>query len=178
MSDPATDNRAEAADMASDLSAASDTLRDGDASDQAAAAVAADLLTHGVVVHRLSAALTVAGVLAVPAVALAQPNRLVMALATLSVLAGLAELWFSLRVGFDARAFRRLARGDAPDGLTAGAFDTAMGALGLMPADKARRPVPARVRGALRLLGRQIALLLAQIALLVAGGCLLAVAKG
>jgi hypothetical protein len=147
-------------------------------SERTEAAVAADLLAHGAVVNLLSVALTAIGVVALLAEALVLPHRLAMALTTLAVIAGLAQLWFALRVGFDARAFRRLARGDAADGLTVTAFDAAMSALGLMPADKARRPVADRVRGAMRLLGRQVALLLVQVALLIVAGWVLAVAKG
>jgi hypothetical protein len=148
------------------------------ASERAEAAVAADLLAHGAIVHRLSAMLTVAGVVAVPAMALVRPDGIAMALAALAVLAGIAELWFALRVGFDARAFARLARDAAAGGLGIDAFDAAMGALGLMPAGKAGRPLAARVRGAMRLLGRQVALLLAQTALLVASGWVLAATRG
>ena len=146
--------------------------------ERAEAAVAADLLVHGAAVNRLSLALTASSVLAFFAQALLQPHRIAMVLTMLAVLAGLAQLWFALRVGFDARAFRRLARGDADGGLTVSAFDAAMGGLGLMPAEKERRPITQRVRGAMRLLGRQVALLLLQAVLLVAGGWVLAAAKG
>ncbi len=148
------------------------------AGDRAQAAVAADLLVHGAAVNRLSLALTATGVVALLAQALVQPHRIAMALTSLAVIAGLAQLWFALRVGFDARAFQRLARGDAPEGLTVTAFDAAMSGLGLMPADKERRPIAERVRGAMRLLGRQVAFLLLQAALLVAGGWVLAAVKG
>jgi hypothetical protein len=145
---------------------------------RAQAAVAADLLVHGATVNRLSLALTASAVLAFFAEALLQPHRIAMALTMLAVLAGLAQLWFALRVGFDARAFRRLAGDDALDGLSLSAFDGAMGSLGLMPAEKERRPIAERVRGAMRLLGRQFAFLLLQVVLLVAGGWVLAAAKG
>ncbi|MCW5747367.1 MAG: hypothetical protein KIT36_14360 [Alphaproteobacteria bacterium] len=145
---------------------------------RAEAAVAADLLSYGALLHRLSLPLTVVGALAMPLLALAQPSRPAMALASLVVVAGLAELWFAARVAFDACAFQRLARGDEADGLTATDFDAAMGALGLVPVDKAGRPVADRVRGAMRLLARQAALAVAQVVLLVAGGWLLAVTRG
>jgi hypothetical protein len=141
---------------------------------RAQASVAADLLAHGSGVHRLSAVLTVVALASVPAMALVRPDRPAMALATLAVLAGLAELWFALRVGFDARTFARLARGD----ITASDFDAAMATLELMPAGKTGRPIAARAGGALRLLAWQAALLLAQVALLIAAGWLLAAAKG
>ena len=148
------------------------------ANERAEAAVAADLLAHGAAVNRLSLALTAAGVLLLLVQALVQPHRVAMALTSLAIVAGLAELWFALRVGFDARAFQRLARGDTADGLTVAGFDAAMSGLGLMPADKERRPIAERVRGAMRLLGRQVAFLLLQVVLLVAGGWVLAAAKG
>lgn len=156
----------------------SDPDQDQDHDQRAEAAVAADLLAHGAVVHHLSMALTTVGVVALPLVAMARPNVVAMALATLAVVAGIAELWFGLRVAFDARIFRRLAWAGAAGGLSVAAFDAAMAAVGLMPAGKAGRPLADRVRGAMRLLGRQVGLLILQAVLLVAAGWILAGAKG
>ncbi|HJQ57612.1 MAG TPA: hypothetical protein VJ890_11930 [Vineibacter sp.] len=142
------------------------------------AAVAADLLAHGASVHLLSAALTVAAVVATLALAITLPNRVAMALASLAAVAGIAETWFALRVGFDARIFRRLSRGADADGFAVSSFDASMAALGLMPAGKAGRPIAERARGAMRLLGRQVALLLVQVVLLLAAGWVLAATRG
>jgi hypothetical protein len=143
------------------------------AADRVEAAAVADLLAHGRVIHALSAALTVAGVTAVPVLALLLAGPLELVLATLSVLAGVAELWFALRVGFDARIFERIARGE----LGLDGFDAAMTGLGLMPAGKAGRPMPARARGAMGLLARQAALLALQLVLLAGSGWLLALMR-
>ena len=69
--------------------------------------------------------------------------------ATLAI--GIFAQWIGFRVAFDARLFARL-----PDEAAAGAldltrFDATMGALGLMPRDRAGRDADARCRGALDL---------------------------
>ncbi|WP_156963922.1 hypothetical protein [Muricoccus aerilatus] len=79
------------------------------------------------------------------------------------LLAGLAETWLALRVGFDARCFRRIA-GTADDPGLVG-FDATLRRLGLMPQDKAGRSLAPRLAGAKRLLARQGIALLAQVGL-------------
>ncbi len=154
-------------------------MNDPTADDRATAAVAAHLLSQGAMVHRLSVALTVASVLALPILALLHPRPLpALATATLAAVIGLAELWLALRVAFDARLFEQLAQGEAGGGMTTPTFDGAMGALGLMPADKAGRPITARVQGAMGLLRRQAAMALAQVAVIGASGWILAVVRG
>ena len=151
-----------------------------DPDDRAVAAIATHLLAQGAMVHRLSSPLTVASVVAVPLLVLLLPPARygVPALATLAALAGLAELWLALRVAFDARVFALVSRGDASDGLTLAAFDTTMGALGLMPPDKTGRPVAGRLSGALRLLRWQATALLAQVAILLVGAWILVATRG
>ncbi|TXL72072.1 hypothetical protein FHP25_26975 [Vineibacter terrae] len=154
-------------------------MSDPTADDRATAAVAAHLLSQGATVHRLSAALTVASVLALPSLALLHPRPLpALATATLAVVIGLAELWLALRVAFDARIFEQLARGEAGGSMTTASFDGAMGALGLMPADKAGRPVAARVRGAMGLLRRQATMAVAQLVVIGVSGWILVVVRG
>jgi hypothetical protein len=53
-----------------------------------------------------------------------------------------------------------------------------MATLGLMPEGKAGRPIAMRVRGAMGLLGRQLALLLTQMVIIGVGGWILAVTGG
>jgi hypothetical protein len=136
--------------------------------DRAVAAVAADLLAQGARVHGLSVVLTVASLAADAAMALWWPKPLPMTIACAAAVAGLVELWFALRVGLDARLFARMANGLSPADL-----DAALQALGLTGPEKAGRPLPARVKGATRLLGCQAGLLVLQVVLLVAGAWLL-----
>ena len=155
-------------------------MSDPAADDRTVAAVATHLLAQGAMVHRLSSALTIASLLAVLLLVLLLPptRHGAIALVALAVIAGVVELWFALRVAFDARIFRLLSRGDSPDGLTLSAFDTAMGTVGLMPPDKRGRPVAARLQGALRLLRWQVTLLLTQVAVLLATSAIFAVLGG
>jgi len=99
-------------------------------------------------VHAMSAALTLGGIAAVvfgfhgtwPV-----------------VVVGLIEFWLAARVAIDADLFAALGEGDLAR------FDEAMHRLGLMPEGKAGRPMDDRIRGALRLLKLQGAMLLLQI---------------
>lgn len=86
----------------------------------------------------------------------------------LSLGAGLAQLYYAVRVDFDAKLLAALAdRGD--DGINAAQrLDTTLIALGLLPRDRAGRDWPARWRGARGLLRNQALCLLAQLAMLVA----------
>ena len=69
--------------------------------------------------------------------------------ATLAI--GIFAQWIGFRVAFDARLFARLADEAAAGALDLARFDATMGALGLMPPDKAGRDSDARCRGALDL---------------------------
>ena len=110
--------------------------------------IAAALLRRGAMVHAMSAALTLGGIAAVvfgfhgtwPV-----------------VVVGLIEFWLAARVAIDADLFAALGEGDLAR------FDEAMRQLGLMPEGKAGRPMDDRIRGALRLLKLQGAMLLLQI---------------
>lgn len=86
-----------------------------------------------------------------------------------SLLPGLVSLWFSFRTALDADLFEGIVRhGDLV------AFDRAMLALGLMKADRAGRPLEARVEGALRLLKAQAVAVGVQMLMLLATAVLLA----
>lgn len=89
----------------------------------------------------------------------------------LSLGAGIAQLYYALRVDFDAKLLAALA--DHGDGVDAGTdaarrLDASLIALGLLPRDRAGRGWPARWRGARGLLRNQALCLLAQLAMLVA----------
>lgn len=86
----------------------------------------------------------------------------------LSLSAGLAQLYYAVRVDFDAKLLAALA--DQGDGGTQAAqrLDASLIALELLPRDRAGRDWPARWRGARGLLRNQALCLLAQLAMLVA----------
>lgn len=113
------------------------------------AALAASLLRRG------RALAVVAGVLLAAAfaaslAALMLGQKLVALAFAATLLPGLVSLWFSFRTALDADLFDGIARhGDLA------AFDRAMLALDLMPAERIGRPLEARVEGALRLLKSQ-----------------------
>ncbi|SDV46143.1 hypothetical protein [Chitinasiproducens palmae] len=115
----------------------------------APAAVAA-LLRRGRDLDRLAGCLAVAGLFGMAAswsAAASQP-RLLWVLCVVSIVSVLPQKYWAIRVALDADLFRL---GDAA------AIDTTLGALRLMPANKAGRSWDARARGALRLLRRQAA---------------------
>ncbi|MES2713942.1 MAG: hypothetical protein V4653_20370 [Pseudomonadota bacterium] len=85
----------------------------------------------------------------------------VVALLVLVVALGLAECFHALRVDFDARMFAALGTGTALTTLEE--LDGALTGLGLMPPEKAGRPLAARLGGATALMRRQAALLLTQL---------------
>jgi hypothetical protein len=121
---------------------------------RASLAAAAALLAQGRGLDRLSRLLTVTALAALVAVAvLGAPKLMVVALLALSVLAGVNELYFAVRVGFDAALFRRLA--DAAETSELTSLDQALIAIGLLPADKAGRPLEQRIAGACRLFYKQ-----------------------
>jgi hypothetical protein len=123
--------------------------------------IAAAVLRRGAMVHAVSAALTVGGI------ALTVVSRSLWPVGGAVVAIGLVEFWLAARVAIDADLFAALGEDDLAQ------FDEAMRRLGLMPGSKADRPMEARIRGALRLLKLQVALLLLQIAALFAGSILL-----
>lgn len=97
------------------------------------------------------------------------PGVVRMTLLVLAGLVGLAELYFSIRVGLDAALFRQLAAvAPTPDWV---AFDAALLRLLLLPPAKAGRPPEARIAGARRLLHAQAIALIMQAGLFVAGAC-------
>jgi hypothetical protein len=120
------------------------------APERALLAVTAALLNQERRIDRLSCALTVTGVLAVFAMAVAT-----MAMFVPSVGCGLGELFFAVRVGFDAALFRRLVNEPEPADLSA--LDNALDSLGLSAPNKAGRPIQQRAIAACRLLRKQAA---------------------
>ena len=84
-------------------------------------------------------------------------------LAILTIGVGLVGVYLAIRIEFDARLFERLTNADAAQWR---AFDAAMTRLGLMPSVKAGRPLAERIRGALRMARWHVAMLVAQIAIL------------
>jgi len=109
-------------------------------------------------VHAMSAALTLGGI---AAVVFGFPDMWPV------VVVGLVEFWLAARVAIDADLFAALGEDDLAR------FDEAMRRLGLMPESKAGRPMDDRIRGALRLLKLQGAMLLLQIVLAFIGMMLL-----
>ena len=133
------------------------------------------LLRQGERLDRLSRALTVVALIAivltgVMLTTLRDDARVQTSLAWYTVLlpggallAGLAQVWLAMRTGIDAALFERVATGATHWDI----MDTAMLRLRLMPAAKIRRPVEARVAGALRLLRLQGVALAVQCLLLI-----------
>jgi hypothetical protein len=134
---------------------------------QAMLEVANSLLRQGRIIDRLSRLLTVAAlVLLIGACALgvASPG-LAVALA-LAVLAGLAETYYAIRVGFDAALFDRLRE---PATMDLATLDIALVQLGLSSAAKSGRALEQRIAGAQRLFYEQGAAFVIQIAILLCG---------
>jgi hypothetical protein len=126
----------------------------------------AALLEQGRTVNRLSCGLTAAAIaiLAILPALTSQTQWTSIGFAAAAVVAGLAQTWFAIRVGFDAALFHRLAStGDIA------AIDTALTGLGLMPSGKAGRPAAPRIAGARRLFRLQIVTLALQVLCLLAG---------
>ncbi|MFO1161388.1 MAG: hypothetical protein U1E60_21300 [Reyranellaceae bacterium] len=124
------------------------------------ASIAAAVLRRGSMVHVASLVLSLAAVLA--GATLKSDVGWLIAAAIVLVL-GLAEFWLAARVALDADLFDVLGARRAD----LASFDRAMRGLGLMPSDKAGRPLGARIRGAFRLLKLQALTLALQIAVLV-----------
>lgn len=84
----------------------------------------------------------------------------------LSLCAGVFQLYYAMRVDFDARLLRALAEPDVGDGGDAAQrLDAALGAMGLQKPGRAGRDWPSRWRGARGLLLRQALWLAIQFAL-------------
>lgn len=133
--------------------------------ERAQAGIMAALLSQGRALHNVCC-----GGLVVTlglAALLAFAGRLDLVAGTLlacAVLAALAGTVTAVRVGFDARLFAALARGEF--GLRA--MDDTLVNLNLMPAIKAGRPLAPRIAGALRLMRVQAGMLALQGASLLA----------
>jgi len=135
-------------------------------------AAAADLLDQGILVNRLSIAVTAIaiGILLLP---MLPPSEATLPTAAIVAAFGMAELAIAMRVGLDAALFRRLANDAAAERLDVAAFDAAMLALKLMRAGQAGQPIAKRFAGARRLLVIQAgALLLQAIAALIGGSAI------
>lgn len=129
----------------------------------------AALLDQGRTVDRLSRTLTASaliGMVVYPAAA--GPLPLPLAATAVGVaLAGFAELYLAIRVGFDAALFHRLAT--APEPPDFGDIDRALTELGLLPRDGRDRPAGARIAGAKTLMQRQLLALVVQVLISAAG---------
>jgi hypothetical protein len=123
------------------------------------AAIASSLLGQGQSVDRLSRGLTLIGCLAIfVGTYLGAPWPLAM-VAAIIVLAGLAQTYFAVRIGFDAALFEHMAR----EAFGTASFDAAMGHLHLMKPERTPRPMAMRVAGAMALMRRQTIMLGMQI---------------
>jgi hypothetical protein len=131
------------------------------------AAVAAALLGQGARVDALSRLLTVGALAGLAWAGTAGDHGLSASLCGSAALAGLAQLYVAVRVGFDATLFGLLARESGPD---LAALDRAMRDCGLVAPSEVTRPLGPRVAGARRLMAGQAALTAAQAVLLTAAG--------
>ena len=130
---------------------------------------AAAFLDQGRTVDRLSRLLTAAALTAIligPAIA-TRPPWILIGSAVLVTLAGLAETYFAIRVGFDAALFNQVA--NASEASDFAGTDAALIQLGLLPATKHSRPAGARIAGARWLFRLQILCLVAQVLSVLAG---------
>lgn len=115
-------------------------------------ALAGALLGQGGSVHLFSCALTISSVAGLGLVSVLPGAPASPALLLCSALLGVAETYFAVRVGFDAAIFRLAARGAADwDGV-----DRGLASLGLVAPAGVPRSEESRVKGALRLLRRQV----------------------
>jgi hypothetical protein len=128
---------------------------------------ASALLQQGRAIDGLSRLLTVAAlVLLIGASALGVASPALAVALALAVLAGLAEAYYAIRVGFDAALFDRLRERATID---LAALDVALAQLGLLPASKGGRPLEQRIAGAQRLFYEQGVALVTQVAILLCG---------
>jgi hypothetical protein len=129
---------------------------------------ASSLLQQGRTIDRLSRLLTMAAVvLLIGAIAFDVASAALAVALAVAVLAGVAEVYLAVRVGFDAALFERLRE---PSTMDLAALDAALVQLGLLPASKSGRPLEQRIAGAKRLLYKQGAAFVIQIAVLLCGG--------
>jgi hypothetical protein len=143
-----------------------------DAVERDLAAAAAALLDQGQRADHLSRLITAASavvLLLLPSV-LGPSSVLLTTILALVVLLGFAELYFAIRVGFDAALFHRW--GAVPEGFDCARLDHALLRLGLMPEAKTGRPMAERIAGARRLLAWQGVTLAAQVLLVLVGAAL------
>jgi hypothetical protein len=138
-------------------------------------AVAASLLEQGRTLDALSRLLTAAALVTLPLLAAVAPLSAAIAwiVLGLTIAVGLGEIYVALRVGLDAAIFRALASQETGPDLPA--LDRSLQGQGLLPPHKSGRPVEERIAGARRLLTRQAALLVAQVAVLIVGAIVMAV---
>lgn len=133
-------------------------------------ATAAALLDQGRSVDRLSGFLTVAALGgAIAGALLTTPRPVLLVTLCLSAVAGLAETYLAIRVGFDAALLRGLvveAQSGTPN---LRALDDALARLGLVANHKGERQLEDRLRGAQRLFYRQLAATAVQAALIALG---------
>ena len=125
---------------------------------------AAALLQQGRTIDALSRQLTaVALLLLIAASAFGVASPALVSTLGLATLAGLAQTYYAVRVGFDAALFDRLGAQNIS------ALDAALAGLGLLPASKSGRPLEQRITGAQRLFYKQGAALVVQVAFLLCG---------
>jgi hypothetical protein len=137
-------------------------------SDRDVLASAAALLDQGECIDWLSRALMVLSLATLAAFGILDITKPVpAALLASSVLMGIAELYFAIRVGFDAALFRRLA--DTPAAVDFAKLDGALTTLGILAPGKTARTLAQRTSGALRLFRCQASLAAAQTLLFLAG---------
>lgn len=138
--------------------------------------VVAALLRQGALLHGLSRLAMLVALLALLLVPVLHDNTAIPLIAfAASLLAGLVQTVFAVRVGLDAALFEQLARHCDEDGLpsaqTTLALDTALQRQFALPEHKRGRDWLSRIAGARRLFCWQLATLGVQWLLLVCGIC-------
>lgn len=143
------------------------------ASERELLATTAALLDQGRRIDRLSRAMSVTALVSLLALGVTGAGSAAsVAMLVVSVVIGVIELFFAMRVGFDAALFHRLAAATgAPDIVN---LDGALATLGLASPERAGRSIEQRTVGACRLLYRQGALAVLQLVVLLAAALLLA----
>jgi len=132
--------------------------------------VASALLRQGQTIDRLSRLLTVAALALLIGASTFGDVSLGLAITlALAVLAGIAEVYYAIRVGFDVALFDRLRE---PATMDLAALDDALVRLSLLPSTKSGRPLELRIAGALGLFYRQGAALVIQVAILLCGAAI------
>jgi hypothetical protein len=137
----------------------------------------AALLDQGRVVDRLARLLTAAALIGGVTYPLAfgPPPLWFAGVAIVTASSGLAELYFAVRVAFDAALFHAVANASGEPDFTG--LDAALAQLDLLPAQRRGRPVQARITGARRLFRYQIAAFVIQLLCLTIGAALAAVSS-